>query len=71
MELLLTETLGLSGADHIRDYIQEWREGRGKITERMATRIFSAANKILEAGQPEIAPTRYDRPHHGGRSSHT
>ena len=47
--LLCCESLGLSGAECSRAYIQSW--GRGQtFTERSAQRIFHAADLILKAG---------------------
>ena len=47
--LICCESLGLNGADESRGYIQNWSKGN-PIPEKSAQRIFSAANKILEAG---------------------
>jgi hypothetical protein len=42
--------LNLNGLNESRGYIQSWLQG-AEITDKTAQRIFSAANKILEAGQ--------------------
>jgi hypothetical protein len=47
---LLTNLLGLKGSDESRGYIQAWLSGQ-KIGEKSAQKIYSAANKILCAGQ--------------------
>ncbi len=47
--LICCEALGLVGADYCRGYIQDWLR-EAEIPERSCQRIFSAANKILEAG---------------------
>jgi hypothetical protein len=54
MALICCESLGLSGADYSRGYIQNWLQGREEIPERSAQRIFGAADSILKAGRPEI-----------------
>jgi hypothetical protein len=46
--LLLCESLGLTGANYCRGYIQNWLNGE-EIRERSAQRIFGAANRILKA----------------------
>lgn len=48
--MLLCETLQLSGADYCRGYIQSWWKS-DTIPEQSAQKIFSAAHKILTAGQ--------------------
>lgn len=48
---ILLETLGLPGAAESRGYIQNWLGRGGKIEDKNAKRIFSAAEKILKAGQ--------------------
>ena len=50
--LICCESLGLSGAEYSRGYIQHWMSGRQEIPERSAQRIFSAADSILKAGAP-------------------
>lgn len=50
------ESLGLSGAEYSRGYIQEWLGDRQEIPERSAQRIFSAADAILKAGMPQQIP---------------
>jgi antirestriction protein ArdC len=47
---ILCALLGLPGLDESRGYIQNWLQG-ADISDKSAQRIFSAANKILEAGQ--------------------
>lgn len=47
--LLCCEALGLEGAEYCRGYVQSWLKGEA-IPERSAQRIFSAADKILKAG---------------------
>ena len=49
--LILCETLGLSGAEYARGYVQSWLGAGGAIPERNAQRIFAAADKILKAGE--------------------
>ena len=46
--------LGLPGLAESRGYIQNWMND-AEISDKSAQRIFSAANKILEAGQPAEA----------------
>ena len=47
---ILCALLGLPGLDESRGYIQNWLQG-ADVSDKSAQRIFSAANKILEAGQ--------------------
>ena len=48
--MIICEALGLPGAEFSRAYIQGWY-GKGEdIPEAHARRIFSAANKIMQAG---------------------
>jgi antirestriction protein ArdC len=47
--MLCCASLGLSGAELSRGYIQSWAEGE-PISEKSAQRIFAAADKILKAG---------------------
>jgi antirestriction factor ArdC-like protein/uncharacterized protein DUF955 len=59
--LLCCESLGLEGAEFCRGYIQNWlRRGEGfnaeAIPEKSAQKIFRAADQIIRAGRPEIAP---------------
>lgn len=49
--LILTESLGLPGAEFCRGYIQHWLAA-DRIPEANARRILSAADKILRAGTP-------------------
>lgn len=51
--MLVAASLGMPGVEESRAYIQAWFKG-STIPERNAQRIFSAADKILKAGQ-EIA----------------
>lgn len=48
---LLCALLDLPGLHESRGYIQNWLAD-AEISDKSAQRIFSAANKILEAGQP-------------------
>lgn len=48
--LILCETLGLSGADYARGYLQNWLQGE-VIPERSSQKIFHAADVIIRAGQ--------------------
>lgn len=51
--LICCESLGMSGAEHSRAYIQHYG-GKGEtIPERSAQRIFKAADQILKAGRPK------------------
>jgi hypothetical protein len=52
--MLLCESLGLTGAEYCRGYIQNWLEG-DVIPEKSAQRIFGAADRILKAGRQESA----------------
>jgi hypothetical protein len=47
--MLCCASLGLSGIEYSRGYIQSWAEG-GPLKEKSAQRIFAAADKILRAG---------------------
>lgn len=47
---ILCSLLGLPGQVESRGYIQSWL-GEQQVTDKQAQRIFSAANKILEAGK--------------------
>ena len=47
---ILCSLPGLEGLHESRGYIQNWLQG-AEVTDKTAQRIFSAANKILEAGQ--------------------
>lgn len=47
---ILCSVLDLPGLTESRGYIQDWLQG-ADISDKSAQRIFSAANKILEAGQ--------------------
>lgn len=49
--LLVTESLGIAGADDARGYIQHWNGGE-PITEKSARKIFAVADRIIKAGQP-------------------
>ena len=48
---ILTSLLGLDGQAESRAYIQTWLDGK-EMPEESARRIFTTANKIMEAGQP-------------------
>ncbi len=48
---ILCSLMGLPGQEEARGYVQVWL-GDGPITEKTARRIFSAADKLLKAGQP-------------------
>jgi antirestriction protein ArdC len=47
---ILCSLLNLEGLNESRGYIQSWLQG-AEISDKSAQRIFSTANKILEAGQ--------------------
>lgn len=49
--LILCEVLKLEGADECRGYIQHWIKG-DTIPDASAQKVFTAANRILRAGQP-------------------
>lgn len=49
---ILCSLLDLPGLHESRGYIQNWLQG-AEVSDKSAQRIFSAANKILEAGQDE------------------
>jgi antirestriction protein ArdC len=49
--LICSESLGLSGAEFSRGYIQHWFT-REAIPEKSVHRIFKAADSILKAGRP-------------------
>ena len=51
--LICCETLSLEGAEYARGYIQHWLNGEREIPNHNAARIFSAASKILKAGNLE------------------
>jgi antirestriction protein ArdC len=48
--MLVAASLGLPGVEESRGYIQGWFHGNA-VPERSAQRIFSAADKILKAGE--------------------
>ena len=48
---LLCSLLDLPGRDESRGYIQSWLDD-AQLPEKLAQRIFSASQKILEAGRP-------------------
>jgi len=50
--LICTESLGLSGTEYSRGYLQHWLQGE-TICDRSAQRIFKAADAILRAGRPQ------------------
>ena len=47
---ILCSVLDLPGLTESRGYIQGWLAG-AEVTDKSAQRIFSTANKILEAGK--------------------
>jgi hypothetical protein len=49
---ILCSLLDLPGLHESRGYIQNWLQG-AEVSDKTAQRIFSAANKILEAGKAE------------------
>lgn len=49
--MLLTDALGLGNIEESRAYIQHWYR-ENAVSERVAQRIFTAAQKILTAGRP-------------------
>jgi hypothetical protein len=53
--MLVGDALGLDGLEYSRGYIQNWWGEGNEIPESTARRIFSAANKILEAGKVDEA----------------
>ena len=64
--LLCCESLGLEGVDYCRGYIQNWLyRGTGfdanAIPEKSAQKIFRAADQIIRAGRPTIAPEECER----------
>ena len=48
--MLVCESLGISGVEESRGYVQSWFRGNS-VPERSAQRIFHAADQILKAGQ--------------------
>jgi antirestriction protein ArdC len=48
--LICCETLSLEGTEYARGYIQHWLNGEKEIPNHNAARIFTAASKILKAG---------------------
>ena len=61
VSLLCCESLGLDGAEFCRGYIQNWlSRGSGSnaepIPEKSAQKIFRAADQIIRAGRPQLAP---------------
>lgn len=53
--MICCEALDLPGVEYSRGYIQGWLKTDGQTPEDMSRRIFSAANKILKAGQVPAA----------------
>ncbi len=53
--LICCESLGLSGPEFARGYIQHWL-GKDQIPEKSAQRIFKAADQILRAGRVDSPP---------------
>lgn len=51
---ILCSILELPGLEESRGYIQHWLKD-GQLQDKTCQRIFSAANKILKAGQPQKA----------------
>jgi len=51
--MIVSDALGLSGQEYSRGYIQNWWNSGEDIPENMARRIFSAANKIIQAGRED------------------
>ena len=51
--LICCETLSLEGAEYARGYIQHWLNGEREIPNHNAALIFTAASKILNAGNLE------------------
>jgi antirestriction protein ArdC len=49
--MIVGDTLELDGLEYSRGYIQHWWGKGHEVSEATARRIFSAANKILEAGR--------------------
>jgi hypothetical protein len=49
--LLCCESLGLSGAEYCRGYVQNWLQG-DVIPDESARKVFRAADRILKAGAP-------------------
>jgi hypothetical protein len=56
--LICCETLGLSGAEFCRGYIQHWLKTEKEIPNHNAARIFTAATSILKAELLRRAPSR-------------
>lgn len=54
--LLVLGTMGESGLEYCRGYVQHWLRGQS-IDERTAQRIFKAADTILRAGRIDQAQT--------------
>lgn len=50
--LICCESLGLSGSEHSRGYLQHWLKS-DSIPDKSAQRIFRAADVILRAGRPD------------------
>lgn len=53
---ILCSLLGLPGAEESRGYLRWWMNHGGKVTEKNASRIFGAADRIFKAGQPLATP---------------
>lgn len=51
--MIMCESLGLPGAEFSRGYIQVWYGMGEEIPEANARRIFSAVNRIIQAGMVE------------------
>jgi antirestriction protein ArdC len=55
--LIVVESLGMSGVDDARGYVQHWLGSGQQIPAASAQRIFTVADKILRAGQPAAEGT--------------
>jgi antirestriction protein ArdC len=55
--LLVSEALGLGGADAARGYIQHWLRttDHEALTETMVRRIFACAQRLIAAGRPQAS----------------
>jgi hypothetical protein len=52
--LLCLDALGLPGAEYCRAYVQSWA-ATDDLTDDVASRIMTAADAMLRAGQENIA----------------
>lgn len=55
--LLVSEALGLPGADEARGYVQSWYRGN-EVPEKSARKIMQAADAILKAGRTSQEPAQ-------------